>query len=420
MSKKTVLSAVTFPVAAALLLVGCSTAAPPTTAGGESGGKLTLAIDNPALLEPVVAEFTKKYPEIDAEVLPIGSNGYTQVLQTQLASGTAPDVFMVYPGTGEPLTNQKLGERGLLKPLKGDWIEKLGAANLSLLEYDGEVNAIPGTLASIGITYNDQALAAIGAKPAESFDEVLALCDSASAAGTALFSAGQKDAWVGQIVPWAIAVPMIYGPNPDFSSDLVSGDTSFAKGGWEQVFDRVDELITRKCFNEGAVGTGWTDAQKLLADGEVLATVNYGVSKSLADMTPDGTTYTYTAFPAGEKGDPAYMPIAPSKGFAINAKAKNPDAAEKFIEFMATDEGQTAFANASGLAPALDAPSFEPDAASAYMLDVYTQDLGRPYPHLFWPNGATIEALYNGMQNLYIDKTTPSEIVSSLDAAFAG
>ena len=115
-------------IATALVLTGCSTT--PTVDDGRE--TLTVAIDSPALLATAISEFEKANPDIHIELLPIGSSGYNSVIQTQLASGTAPDVFMVFPGIGEPLMNGTLYERGLIQPLEGDWIADIPADMLQL------------------------------------------------------------------------------------------------------------------------------------------------------------------------------------------------------------------------------------------------------------------------------------------------
>ena len=316
-----------------LTLTACSTATAP--GGGGEGDVLTLAIDTPELLEPVVEAFREAHPEIEAEVLPIGSTGYMQFMQTQLASGTAPDVFMVYPGTGEPMTNKKLGERDLIRELSGDWIEQVPEDTRALLEGpDGAVNTVPGQIAGIGITYNVVALEAIGGQPAASFDGLLALCAQAVEHDTRLFSAGQKDAWVGQIIPWAIAVPKLYADDPDLNDRLMNGETTYAETGWVEVFQQVEQLIAADCFSEGSTGIGYEEAQNLAADGEVVATINYGDMTQMTGLAPEDTEFIFTAFPAGAEGDPQYMPITPAKGFAINADTDNLEAAETFIDFM--------------------------------------------------------------------------------------
>ena len=404
-------------IATALVLTGCSTT--PTVDDGRE--TLTVAIDSPALLATAISEFEKANPDIHVELLPIGSSGYNSVIQTQLASGTAPDVFMVFPGIGEPLMNGTLYERGLIQPLEGDWIADIPADMLQLFEEpDGAISAVPGTTAAIGITWNDAVLEDLGAVPATTISEVFALCDTARAAGLSLFSVPAKDQWANQILTWALSVQLVYANEPDFNAQLASGDATFADSAWVDVFELNKKLVDAGCFTDGPTGTGFGDARKLLADGLVAATVNYGPSADLYAEAPEGSTFTFTHFPATDDPTNVTMPIAASKGFSIWEGTTKQELAQKFIDFMATDAGQTAFANDSALVPTLPAPSFKATQASQLTLDDMAAGEGRTFPHLDWIQGETALTVFVEVQNLFLGTITPLELTQKLDTAYQG
>lgn len=403
--------------ATALLLAGCSTS-PSADDGRET---LTVAIDSPNLLTTAIADFEKANPDVHIELLPIGSSGYNSVIQTQLASGTAPDVFMVFPGIGEPLMNGTLYERGLVKPLDDDWVADIPSDMLQLFEEpDGSISAVPGTTAAIGITWNDAVLEKLGGLPATTISEVFELCDVANAAGLSLFSVPAKDQWANQILTWALSVQLVYADTPDFNAQLESGGATFAGSAWVDVFELNKRLVDEGCFTEGPTGTGFADARKLLADGAVAATVNYGPSSELYSEAPDGSTFTFTHFPATDDPANVTMPIAASKGFSIWEGTKKLELAERFVEFIASDEGQTAFANDSALVPTLPAPSFVSTQSSQLTLDHMAAGEGRTFPHLDWVQGETAQTVFVEVQNLFLDAITPQELTKKLDTAYQG
>lgn len=413
------LRAITVAIAGAALLASCSTS---NTAGSSDDQQvLTVAIDDPSLLTSSIASFERENPGVVVDLLPIGSTGYNSVMQTQLASGTAPDVFMVFPGIGEPLMNGTLYERGLIQALDGDWVSDIPPDMLHLFdEPDGAISAVPGTTAAIGITWNDAVLAELDVQPAQTITEVFDLCTTARENGLALFSVPAKDQWANQIMSWAVSVQLVYAQTPDFNTQLDEGRATFSDSAWVDTFQLMKDLNDAGCFNDGPTGTGFGDAQTLLATGEVLATVNYGPNADLATQAPEGSTFTFTHFPATDDPENQVMPIAASKGFSIWEGTDQQELAERFIAFMASDTGQTDFANDSALVPTLPAPSFQPSPSAELTLERMAAGDGRTFPHLDWVQGETALTVFVEVQNLYLGTTSPGELTQLMDTAYRG
>src|SRR5690606_28640523 len=89
-------------VAAALTV----TAAAAACSGGPGANKdpntLTLASVDQGSIEQVVEAFEAANPGVKVNFTTAGADQYQQQIRTQLASGTAPDVFTVWPGNGNP------------------------------------------------------------------------------------------------------------------------------------------------------------------------------------------------------------------------------------------------------------------------------------------------------------------------------
>lgn len=136
------------------------------------------------------------------------------------------------------------GRRGCLER----YLNEAALRELAGLEAGERARRQP--IAGIGITYNVGALEAIGGQPATSFDGLLALCAQAVEHDTRLFSAGQKDAWVGQIIPWAIAVPKLYADDPDLNDRLMNGETG-RSGGAQRAFRPCSTRRTRSAACSG-------------------------------------------------------------------------------------------------------------------------------------------------------------------------
>jgi raffinose/stachyose/melibiose transport system substrate-binding protein len=415
-NRKLALKALASAAVVGMALTGCSTIA--ETESGKT--RLVVSTSSPQHLVPVEAAFEAEYPDIDMVVPPIGAEGYNSIMQTQLASGAGPDIFGIFPGTGESLTNKVLAERGFIKELKGDWIDQIPASMQRLYRMDdGKVFAAPGSTASVGILWNHTALEKIGAEPAATISEVFDLCKLARSNGLPLFSVGAKDAWSGQTLSFALAAQLVYGPDPDFNAKLAAGEATFADSKWVDVYELNKKLIDNECFQDGPTGIGFDEARKMVTDGRSVAMVNYGrVAKAEAESP--GTVFTYTHFPATDDPEYKMMALDSSTGFAINAKTKESEAAQKFIDFITSDTGQAAYAYGSGLLPTLPSPSFEADETGRMLLDAIEAGYARPFASADWANLSVAETLFVEVQNLYVGKTTPRQVTERMDEAYTG
>ncbi len=113
-------------------LTGCSAG----SGGSESKTVTFLSWDNQQTMQPVFAEFEKENPgyTVKASYAPPVPQ-YIQKLQTQLGSGSAPDVFII---TAENKTQIMNG--GFAKDLSGEpWISNVAKAARDTYTKDGKV-----------------------------------------------------------------------------------------------------------------------------------------------------------------------------------------------------------------------------------------------------------------------------------------
>src|SRR4051794_41641964 len=108
---------VTMAVAAAVLagVAGCSNN---TGGGGGSAGSLTWAtVTSDKSGAEAVAKAFEKETGISVKVTVAGVDEYQTTLRTQLSSGTAPDVFFVWAGDGNPMAMKVVSDAHLVADL---------------------------------------------------------------------------------------------------------------------------------------------------------------------------------------------------------------------------------------------------------------------------------------------------------------
>lgn len=400
-----------------LSLAACSTA--PASEGSSGSSTITLGTDDPVRIQPVIDAFEKANPGVSVEIQS-GGDSYQEFLRTRLASNTAPDVFRTFPGAGNVAGVLALDDSDSLEDLSSQsWTKELSPQQLNLFgTSDGRILSVPVGSLALGAVYNSATLDEVGATAPETFDDVLALCDAAKAAGKVAYALFQKG---GGVVPtYAMVAPLVYGPNPDFTSEQIAGDATFADSGWKTAFEIQTEMHDRGCFQDGVNGTDWNAAAALVAGGDAVGIFAFSDTTALEDLSSDDITYDLAPFPTGDNADERYLAVADSNGFGVNKNAKNKDLALKFVEFIGSPEAQNLFADAAKGAPSLPNDLFEPSSDNQSTIVEYQQS-GKiaAWPDQEWPGPEVVQSVDLIVQGLADGSLSPDQGVQMMDESWA-
>lgn len=406
-------------VAVAASLVACSNNPSGGGATGEGGISLAVVTSDKAGAEAVAEAFTEQ-TGIDVTITSSDTDNYMSTLRTQLSSGTAPDVFFVWPGDGNPMAKQVVAEAGLVEDLSDmDFVEKIPEAYRVLSDYEGATYVAPVSSAGIGAAYNLTVMDELGLSVPQTWTEVLALCADAKAAGKSAFALAGATPWNVQLIPYALTPTLVYGPDPDFAQQMSEGEVTFADSAWVDAFDKYIEMNDAGCFQDNALGTAYEGALDLVAKGEALASVQVNASVgALRQTAPDGTEFSLEPMPANDDPASTRMAAAMGAGYAINVDTKNGDQARQFIEFITSPEGQALYADAIAGIPALD-PEYEVDEALAPLMTFMAEGKTDPFMDQLWPNANVQQVHLEAGQQLLAGEITPAEALQRMDAAYA-
>lgn len=422
MSQRSALPVLSLALAAGLALSACSTAATGPASPGAStpagGGSqvLSIATDNPDPLKAVIEAYKKVNPDavITTQEAP---TGYEEFLRTSLAAGTAADIIRIFPGSGIPISTGKLVGAGVLADLSdASWAGELSAAQKAGFGAAGKVYAVPIGSTGLGPVYNESTLAELGVGIPTTFTQVLDLCTKATAAGKVAYSQFLKDNKV--LLTYALTAPLVYGPDADFTTKQVEGQQTFAGSGWLKAFQLEKQMQDAGCFNEGATGTQYNVSFEQVAKGEAVATFAFSDVSGIESLAPEGTTVALAPLPADDSGN-LYLPVADSSGYSAYAKSPNQELAKKFLEFMASADGQNAYASTGG-APALPNTTFTPVHKNQQtMIDYINDGKTAAWPDQLWFGNETRKALDEVAEGLFLGQETPEGAVAKMDGAFA-
>lgn len=416
--KTRTLTALVATTTAAALLAACSGGTKSASGGGGSR-TLTLASVDQGSVEDVVKAFEKANPGVKVRFTTSGADQYQQQIRTQLSSGTAPDVLSVWPGNGNPGATHVLAEPGYLRDLSDQaWAAKMPPAIKSVAQYEGKTyNAIFGQN-GIGAVYNQQAMDKAGLTPPDTWTELLAFCRAAEAKGTPAFALGIQDNWVTQLALYALVATTVYGPDHDFDQKMQSGAATFAKSPWTTAVDKYVTMEKTGCFQKNPLGTNYEASQQLAASGRTLGIIQGNwVIALLKQKNPQGT-FTLKALPATDDPSQTLVPAAAGAGYGVNAKAKNPELALKFVNFVMSPEGMNLFVKKQGGLPSLPDTGFAVDPSLTELSQFIQKNRTVPFMDQRWPNAKVQQTMLSGLQEIFSGQSTPQSLLKDMDSDY--
>ncbi|WP_159096415.1 MULTISPECIES: ABC transporter substrate-binding protein [Miniimonas] len=414
MNKRPLLAGAALAAALAMTLSACGG----SDGGGDADGTTTITFlswTGEEQMTPVLEAFGEAHPEVKVEVSyspPVAE--YIQTLQTQVLSGTAPDVFLI---AAENKTNLIDGEH--VVDLSGeDFVKNVEPFNLETYGRDGAYYGLSLSSWAAGYAYNMDLLAEVGYDSVpETWDEFLEMCQKLKDAGITPFleSVDQMPTTVSAMIG-AKSSEM----DPSLDDLIFSGESTFEEQ-WTPVLEEYNRLYTEGLVSSDVVGLDGDMVRDEFAAGRV-AMFNAGPWNiaAIEEAAPD-LNWTYAMVPGLEDGKP-FVAGAASPGYAINSASDEAHqaAAKVFLGWLASPEGveiaqkQTNDVTVtSDFDPPVD-PIFEPMVESIRSGQLYL-------PMISWQRSEdvlNVEAVAQ-IQRMIQGQITPEQVAQALDTKLA-
>ncbi len=382
---------------AAILLAGCSSTGGSTGGSTESpapeaAGTLTVWVDadRAAVLEDVAAQFQEDRG-VEVELVTKEFGDIRDDFITQAPTGEGPDVVV---GAHDWLG--KLVQNGVVAPLElGDKAGDFQEVAINAMSYEGQTYGLPYSVENIALLRNTD----LAPEAPATFDEALEV-------GQGLVDGGEAE------------YPFLIGLDPAASDPyhLYPLQASFGAPVFALDENGTYDASTLAMGGEG----GEAFAQKLAEWGEAgvlntnvtgeIAREEFNAGKSPFFLTGPwnvpsaadaGINYAIDPIPAA--GPEAATPFVGVQGFFVSAESENGLAANEFlVNYIGTEEVQTALYEVGGRAPALlsayEAAQSDADVAAFGAVGAE----GVPMPNVpamdaVWADwGATQVAIING------------------------
>jgi len=414
--------AVVAGVAVAGLSLSACSSSEPTSGPAEATDSLTIATtsNNQAPMEAVVAEYEAK-TGIDVNLTVADTSQFQTTIRTQLSSGTAPDVFTVWAGGGNPGAIQVLQGAGYLADLSDrPWVDTVDAGTAETLQIDGKTYGLPSKLDAVGAIYNTATLEELGLEVPTTYTDLLGYCADVASAGKVAFALGIQSDWVTQLIPYALVASTVYADSPEFDAGLADGSETFAGSGWGDAFESYLEMDEAGCFNKDPLGTDVTASYNLLNTGQAVGVVQVLASyPQIMSTAPAGTEFGFFPLPGDDSGTPS-IPRGIGVSFAVNADAVNEINALDFVDWLATPEATSVWFSAAPGIPAMSDAEVELDPVMQAAADIIAEGRTAPMPDQGWPNAKAQSALFIGVQQLFSGQSGVDDVLGAMDEAFAG
>ncbi|WP_285025444.1 extracellular solute-binding protein [Plantibacter sp. ME-Dv--P-122b] len=388
--------------ALALALGGCS---------GADGGKTTLTFmtwDSPEVMAPVIEAFEQENPDITVEVShapPVAE--YISTLQNRLLAGTAADVFVMGSENKTNLIEGKL----ILDLTDEPYMDAIAPLNKTVRGSEGRVYGLSISSWSTGLAYDVDLLASLGYDefPTQ-WDEFVQLLRDLEATGVTPY----LEPWAA--VPDSIASSVGAANAKNGTSDLAAfdGTGSFAEN-WQEPLERWADLFDEGLISKDVVGINGDQVLEEFVTGRA-AMIPMGPwnVKKVPELNPE-LNWRIAGFP--QPDGVAWFSGNASPGWAINAKAKQPEAAQAFLAFLASPEGVKVYqeqtnsmTTTADYEPSID-EHLEPNLLALQEERVYL-------PMAAWPRyqDALNVELVAQLQLMAQGQLTPEEVGAALDA----
>jgi len=377
------------------------------------------------VMDTIVAAFEAANPDVKVKQIPFDDDIYSNTaLITQLQGQDVPDIYFQWAGfpvkrdvgagyamdLAEALATDGWGDTFV----PAIWTEGAGTM------VDGKPYMIPISLdVTNTIWYNKAIFEKNGLVPPATWAEFVALVDKLNKAGEIPIIQGNNEFW--PFGNWASHIAAKVVPPAEYAAAFRQ-EAPFSTPGFLKAFEHIVELREAGGFNRDLQGLGADQAMATFLEGSAamhpIGSWLIGSAKEMADAD-----FAYSSFdtPAIDPQHPlAHSVIGTATGFVIHTKAKNPDAAIRFLKFYTNFDNQVRRAEAGALSPVKGVN----DAAK---LSEQTKQMAKmlaeapamvPPPDTTYPV-AVAEAYYQAAAYVAAGEKEPADALAWLDETLA-
>lgn len=294
-------------------------------------------------MEEFNALFEEAYPYVTVDMSVVNANELSTVTQTRLTANDLDVIDMAgfanaaqpYMVDVVPPNWQTLIEAGLLMDLTGQpFLDNYQQAAIDTGSFDGKVYQIPvGTTIYSGIYYNKSMFAEYGVDVPTTWDELVAVCDTFTAAEIPCMTAGGADGWPIFVGAYGLLGSMF----PDqyaLVEGLWTGDIKWNDDTALEMWTKM-QVYASDFLEEGASGLAADGAPGRFASGAVaMLPAGSWNAAQIQEVDPD-MDWGYIPFPGSDNAeDNQYWFGKYDMGWAAAANSEHPEEAMAYLAML--------------------------------------------------------------------------------------
>jgi len=369
--------------------------------------------DQKGFLEPILADFQKANPGIEAEFTPYATDAIKQSLKVAAASKTLPDLWFTWGGS----LGSFYVENGMTADLNQvakdhNWATKYNKAALDLCTYNGKLSGAPYHLNALALYYPKALLAKYKITPPKTFAEFEASLKVLKANKVTALAFAGKNGW--HLMRLTEALIEHFG-GPKTHDDLLNLKASWKDPAVVKTFAKMKEWADAGYFPKGFVSLDPQEVETNFYQG----TMAYNIEGSWWDSSMlsnsfDPASQDFVPFPTDQ--NPVRM-SAFVEMFQVSGQSSpaQRDAAIKLAEYITGAETVTKYVDTYGSSalatPPVSAknPHVVPMANAVAKGNFLIGDQGLPQE--------VVQKLFEATDKVLLKIWTPDQGAASIQAA---
>jgi N-acetylglucosamine transport system substrate-binding protein len=300
----------------------------------------------------VIGEFKKKYPDVN--IKESAGSQINEQMKPRWIQGNPPDVVYI-DGAGSNETQMVLDDQ--LMDIT-DWVKDANNVDGELLtsnliappqDYSGKNYTIPLVFGSWGTFYDETLFTEKGWDVPKDWDSFLATSEKIKADGVYPYIHTGKYPYyiVGGLLNTGFVSEN--GDNPQILKDQEAAkEGSFKNDAVANTLKKIVDMREKGYFDNASFGMSHTDSQMLfLQHKDAMIPNGLWLENEMKKDVPEGFKFGFIPSVMQKPGG-KFVAIPYTSNIAIAKKAKNPDAAKAFIEFIFTKQAAVRWAELTG------------------------------------------------------------------------
>lgn len=336
------------------------------------------------IFQKLGAKFEKENQDIKVYVNSPG-DAYA-ILKARMVKGNPPDIV----GLDATQTYVDYAKAEIYEDLTGsDIIKKVKPSYIQMLEdmegMDGKVHAIPFAANVTGIMYNIDKFKELKLDIPTTWQELTEVCEKIQEAGETPFYLGYKEDWTINSAWNPLAGNFT---TADFYQNVTDGTETFE----EAYKEPLERILKLNDFSQGDVFSfNYNNATVGFANGESVMYMQGNWAIPMILQTNPDMNLGMFPFPAMDNVQDNRLCSSIDLMFSITKSSKYPEEAEKFLEFLTTQENVNMYMEDQFGIPAIDCEFEFPDAMAGIVKDFKDENIVSS-PQAYYPSEMKVPA----------------------------